>query len=152
MATPVNDLWTTQRRSKHGPFWRLLLFGTIALALVTHIELLSGIFERVHTKPPLHAAQTLAKCRNLHAIPGPPANARTRVQSDRFEAGTEPYLIRNATIWTGRVGGLEVLKGDVLLDQGLIKAVGHVDNALLRGLKDLVIYDAHGAWVSPGCV
>lgn len=151
MAGPVNDLWASQRPKKQSPFGRLLL-AIVALGLVTHLGLLSGIFDGRHAQAPLHATETLAKCRNLNAIPGPPSDARSRVHSDRFETGTKPYLIRNATIWTGRINGLEILKGDLLLDQGLIKAVGKLDNALLRGLKDLVVYDAHGAWVSPGYV
>jgi cytosine/adenosine deaminase-related metal-dependent hydrolase len=59
-------------------------------------------------------------------------------------------LIRNATIWTGAVKGLEVVRGDVLLDQGLVKAVGVVEQGLLKGLEGLVEYDARGAWVTPG--
>lgn len=59
---------------------------------------------------------------------------------------------QNATIWTGRVEGLEVIKGDLLLHNGLIKDVGNVDRAILDSIRaeDLVTVDAKGAWVSPG--
>jgi imidazolonepropionase-like amidohydrolase len=62
-------------------------------------------------------------------------------------------LIRNATIWTGRVDGEEVVKGDLLLDRGLIKAIGHVRRSDLSVYGDkLKEYDAQGSWVTPGVV
>jgi cytosine/adenosine deaminase-related metal-dependent hydrolase len=62
-------------------------------------------------------------------------------------------LIRNATIWTGRVNGLEIIKGDLVLEKGLIKAVGVVPKDILTALEkeDPEVVDAKGAWVTPGC-
>lgn len=73
----------------------------------------------------------------------------------RLALSRQPLLttpLQNASIWTGRVDGLEVLKGDILLDGGLIKSVGHVEQYVLDTYEDLVTVDAAGAWVSPGCV
>jgi hypothetical protein len=60
-------------------------------------------------------------------------------------------LLRNATIWTGGTRGFEIVEGDLLLDQGLIKAVGRLEPNILETYKmDLVEMDLEGAWVTPG--
>ena len=60
--------------------------------------------------------------------------------------------MQNATIWTGSKEGHEIIKGDILLDGGIIKGLGDIDNAVLQSLsiKDAVKIDAQGAWISPG--
>ena len=96
-----------------------------------------------------HVQAALARCRTLHAKPGPPPNFHARAVSDRFEAGTRPTLVRNATIWTGE-GVLE--GGDILLAGGVIQAVGHLGAAFDLGedYAAVEVVDAHGAWVTPG--
>ena len=42
------------------------------------------------------------------------------------------------------------MKGDILLDKGIIKQVGPIDGSQLAELEDLLTVDAEGAWVSPG--
>ena len=103
---------------------------------------------------PIHVEETLNKCRNLHTKPGPPPDFNLRTESDRYVPGTKATLIRNATIWTGRVDGLEIIKGDLLLDKGLVKGLGVVDPKVLAhyGADALNTIDADGAWVSPGYV
>ncbi|KAK0457772.1 uncharacterized protein EV420DRAFT_1271277 [Desarmillaria tabescens] len=103
---------------------------------------------------PLHAAETLQKCKLLDVLPGPPPDFHSRTESDRFVPGTKATLLKNATIWTGRVNGLEVVRGDILLDKGIIKAVGVVEYDALAAhtVQDLVTYDVGGAWISPGIV
>ncbi|KAJ7510406.1 hypothetical protein B0H11DRAFT_1900726 [Mycena galericulata] len=55
--------------------------------------------------------------------------------------------------WTGRENGTEIFHGDVLIDRGLIKGVGHFGNALLKTYgSELVVIDAKNAWVTPGIV
>ena len=93
---------------------------------------------------PQHAQELKAKCAQLHLKPGPPSNFHERSVSDRFQPGTKAVLVRNARVWTGRLEGLEVVRGDVLLENGLIKAVGEVSRAMLDGLTDLSIVDAGG--------
>lgn len=46
--------------------------------------------------------------------------------------------------------GFEVVHGDILLDNGLIIAVGDVDPHVLYSRDDVVTIDANGAWASPG--
>ncbi|KAL1674796.1 hypothetical protein EV122DRAFT_219970 [Schizophyllum commune] len=98
-----------------------------------------------------HVQAALARCRTLHAKPGPPPNFHARAVSDRYEAGTRPTLVRNATIWTGE-GVVE--GGDILLAGGVIQAVGHLGAAsdLGEGYTAVEVVDAHGAWVTPGLV
>ncbi|KAK7032843.1 carbohydrate esterase family 9 protein [Favolaschia claudopus] len=103
-------------------------------------------------------AAILSRCRALHLQPGPPDNFHERTVSDRFEPQTPPHLITNAKMWTGRNNGTEVFAGDILIDKGLIKGVGHFgsDVASLRQKyslgSELVVIDANNAWVTPGLV
>ncbi|KAF7330294.1 Carbohydrate esterase family 9 protein [Mycena venus] len=60
---------------------------------------------------------------------------------------------RTQKMWTGRNNGTEVFAGDILIDKGLIKGVGHFGSALLKKYgSDLVVIDAQNAWVTPGIV
>ncbi|KAJ6532729.1 carbohydrate esterase family 9 protein [Mycena vulgaris] len=101
---------------------------------------------------PVNAETIIAQCSALHLTPGPPDDFHGRTQSDRFVEGTKPTLIRNASIWTGLDSGNEVVHGDILIDKGLIKKLGSVDESTLRSYADVVVLDAAGAWVSPGIV
>ncbi|KAJ7150973.1 carbohydrate esterase family 9 protein [Mycena crocata] len=98
---------------------------------------------------PLNAQAIIAQCNALHLTPGPPEDFHSRAESDRFVRGTKPTLIRNASIWTGRDDGNEIVYGDILLDKGIIQKVGSVD---ARSYADAVVVDAAGGWVSPGIV
>ena len=100
---------------------------------------------------PPHAATSLARCRSLQAKPGPSQDFYKRSQSDRFEEGTRPVLIKNAKIWTGDMDGTEVLRADILLDKGIIREIGPVEHFRLKTFKsNLVVIDAKDAWVTPG--
>lgn len=101
----------------------------------THLSTVSG------KQIPLNAAAILARCRSINLKPGPPDSFYGRVESDRFQPGTSPILLRNAKIWTGRVEGLEVIEGDLFMDRGIIKAVGKVDHSLLAAHDNLVTID-----------
>jgi hypothetical protein len=108
------------------------------------------------TKAPLHAPETLALCKALHAKPGPSPTFHSRTRSDRYEEGTPPLLLLNAHIWTGEQNGTEVFHGDILLDRGMIKYVGTKLLKRVRAMyneKELLeIVDLGGAWVTPGIV
>lgn len=99
---------------------------------------------------PLNAQQILSKCASLNAIPGPPANFHDREVSDRFEPGTNPTLIRNATIWTGAANGTEIIKGDILLDGGIVQGIGEIPKDGLLADRRLQVVEANGAWLTPG--
>ncbi|KZP34599.1 composite domain of metallo-dependent hydrolase [Athelia psychrophila] len=137
------------RRRKHH---LRLLVAIVTALFIAHasFQTLQSRSQPVHV--PLHAAKTLGKCRALHAKPGPPPDFNTRKTSDRFVRGTRATLLRNATIWTGNADGLEIITGDVLLDKGLIKAVGKIGHGLLDAYGGAVVVDLHGAWVTPGIV
>jgi len=47
---------------------------------------------------PTHAEDILAKCKSLNKPAGPPPDFSERGQSDRFEPGTKPTLIKNAKV------------------------------------------------------
>ncbi|KAJ7841313.1 carbohydrate esterase family 9 protein [Mycena olivaceomarginata] len=103
---------------------------------------------------PSSSAAAISRCRALQLQPGPPDDFHDRSESDRFVPQTRPHLVQNAKIWTGRNNGTEVLTGDILIDKGLIKGVGHFGSAFLRETygSDLVVIDAQNAWVTPGIV
>ncbi|GLB37488.1 putative carbohydrate esterase family 9 protein [Lyophyllum shimeji] len=135
------------------PFLRSPLFAVVATLFT--LGLLNVNFKWHDARSvelPINAAEILRKCSLLDAQPGPPPDFHLRTQSDRFQEGTPPTLIRNATIWTGRVSGHETVVGDLLLDKGIIKAVGNIAQSTLDAYDDLVVVDVKGAWVSPGIV
>ena len=54
-------------------------------------------------------------------------------------------------MWTGGEDGLEVIHGDILLDQGLVQQIGYI-NVDLYSENSVDLIDARGKWVSPGYV
>ncbi|KAF8897047.1 hypothetical protein CPB84DRAFT_1836987 [Gymnopilus junonius] len=130
------------------------LLGAVLLVVITLSSL--GVTldwnHRGTVRIPINAAEIVAKCQALHVLPGPPSNFHERVESDRYEAGTPPILLKNATIWTGRVSGHEVVVGDIFLDKGLIKEIGDVKQSMLDSYKDILVLEAEGAWITPGIV
>lgn len=96
-------------------------------------------------------AQLLEQCKYINTPAGPPPNFHERTHSDRYVPGTTPLWLKNAKIITGARNGTEVIYGDILLDKGLIQAVGYIPPQLLNH-SDLHVEDADGAWVTPGLV
>ncbi|KAJ7253708.1 carbohydrate esterase family 9 protein [Mycena haematopus] len=140
----------SQNRKRVKP---ILFTLRVALFAVFSYTLIYLLWPNAPTETlPINSAVIIAQCRALHLTPGPPDDFRSRTQSDRFEGGTKPTLIRNATIWTGLDDGNEVIQGDILIDKGLIKKVGSVDKSTLRSYTDIIVLDAAGSWVSPGIV
>jgi hypothetical protein len=98
-----------------------------------------------------------AVCKNIHTPAGPPKTCTKRTESDRFVPGTPPVLLRNGMIWTGARNGTEIVYGDVLLDKGLVVAVGYIPSSFLDGARqsarsEIRVKDLGGAWVTPGLV
>ncbi|KAI0085138.1 hypothetical protein BDY19DRAFT_457969 [Irpex rosettiformis] len=134
----------------------LAIFVLFNLWYISSLLLTPSSFRNVISVP-LHAQETLEKCRALHIKPGVPEDFHNRVKSDRYEEGTtKTVIIRNATVWTGGVKGLEVVKGDVLLEGGIIKSVGvDIDEdelAKLEGSKDMKVINGNGRWLTPGII
>ncbi|KAJ6595658.1 composite domain of metallo-dependent hydrolase [Mycena vulgaris] len=128
------------------------LLALLALLLASNFLVFNAFFQpQKAVNLPLHAERILAQCRALHVKPAPAPSFHLRTESDRFQPGTRAVLVKNATIWTGRVDGLEVLKGDIFMDGGIIVATGVVEQSLLD-LHEHDVVDAQGAWVTPGIV
>ena len=96
----------------------------------------------------------LDRCKYIRTPAGAPDDFSERIASDRFVEGTRATLIRNAKVWTGGRNGTEVIFGDVLLDNGIIQAVGYIPQGILERSEgnDLHIIDAKNAWLTPGLV
>lgn len=154
LNTTTMDKFPAQRRGTTSSAVFKSLLGAVLVAIVvsTSLGLSLGHNPLVGTKVPINAAQIVQQCQALHVLPGPPKNFHHRTESDRYVAGTPPTLVRNATIWTGRVSGYEVITGDLLIDKGIIQGVGKLRKGALEAYKDLVVIDAAGAWVTPGYV
>lgn len=89
------------------------------------------------------------------SLSGPPPGFTQRTVSDRFEDGTAPTLIVNATIWTGDNNGREVIHGgSVLLDRGIVIHVGKsIPETLLSSLPpNTQRVNAQEKWVTPAIV
>ncbi|KAI0777456.1 carbohydrate esterase family 9 protein [Trametes elegans] len=142
------------RHGRVGRALRVFVAAALSLAVVQYVRVYTDLASSFpwSVEVPLRAQEYLDKCQLLGVKPGPPEDFNTRTQSDRFVPGTKATLIKNATIWTGRVDGLEVLHGDILLDAGLIKRIGHVDDSELAQYAGVTNLDAQGKWVSPGIV
>lgn len=112
-----------------------------ALLIGSNFWLIRSGSKQSMSKVPANASQIVSKCLAAQTHPGPPASFHKRSISDRFQTGTKPVFLRNATIWTGRLDGLEVIRGDIFIDKGIIKAVGQVARSLL-GSSDISIVDA----------
>lgn len=149
-ALPVHTVQPHERpveRRKFSFYGRLVALCLVAtLAFITISP--SATSDHPAVKVPQHADAIQARCRSLNTKPGPPSNFYDRSVSDRFVHGTRPVLITNATIWTGRVQGLEILKGDIYIDGGILKSIGRIDHSLLG--NNVEIIDVEGAFVTPG--
>jgi hypothetical protein len=107
---------------------------------------------------PRNAQDILATCARAIMIPdSQPSDGRHT--SERFESGIRPVLIQNATIWTGikdSTGHVQVVKGDLLLDRGVIQGV-YTNGLTLSELarqgyenEGVELYNVNNAWVTPG--
>ena len=158
-------------RRRRGAFPRLRVLLPLLAALTCFLVILYGFafgqgiaFWEAYTGisfgyPSHHRGDhaLMARCRSLHVKAGPPRGFAERDSSDRWERGTKPVLVRNAKVWTGEKNGTEVVEGDILLDKGVVKGVGHTAMVMriarALGLRDeLEVVDARGAWVTPGYV
>lgn len=153
--SPEIDPFNAGTRPRRRPW------GVAICALAATLTALTGNYYLSHEssygsriqRVPLNSQQILAKCAALKSVPGPPTNFLAREISDRFEPGTKPTLIQNATIWTGGRNGTEIVFGDILLDGGVVRGVGKIPDdgiASLRANFDLQEVNAMGGWITPG--
>ncbi|KAJ4478297.1 hypothetical protein J3R30DRAFT_3890154, partial [Lentinula aciculospora] len=110
---------------------------------------------------PSNAQEILQKCSSLHTRPSPSLLAsviQKRTVCDRYEPGSRnmSYLITNATIFTGAKdedGNVQIINGDLLMTNGIIRALGEdVPRDLLMEVdpQQLTVIRANGTWVTPG--
>ncbi|KAF5347941.1 hypothetical protein D9756_010123 [Leucocoprinus leucothites] len=167
LQVPSPPPYPGSQRSPHLKLvLRILTLSFVALVYFgfTHHYIDVGTTDRSRfqtvTRPDIlaHRQSLVDQCRNIHspAGPSPDFDPATRLDNDgrseRFVEGTKPTLIRNAKIWTGHDDGKEVIRGDVLLDRGLVVDVGKTHDKHLQDLKGLDVIDAKGRWVTPGLV
>ncbi|KAJ4486448.1 carbohydrate esterase family 9 protein [Lentinula lateritia] len=157
MEKAIITPYIQQRPSTKRPYSSLRTILALSLLVVCVYTGLFAAFRTLDTKSsvakvPINAPQIIQKCSTLNVIPGPPQDFDSRKESDRYVLGTNPTLIKNATIWTGNVKGLEIILGDLLLDKGMIQAVGEIPGHLLNMYHHLSVIDANGSWLSPGIV
>lgn len=108
-------------------------------------------------KPPISdvVKRGLLQCEAIKVMPPDTTHFRVnRTISDRFESkNAKPVLLKNATVWTGRDAGEEVLYGAlVYLRGGVVVSVGTETDvrSLLHGSVEEI--DVEGRWVTPGIV
>ncbi|THV08381.1 composite domain of metallo-dependent hydrolase [Dendrothele bispora CBS 962.96] len=116
------------------------------------------------TALPKNGAEVLSRCQALRTKAGPSPDFREREASDRFDPQMNhntSYLIKNATILTGEKNGTNVVHGDLLLVNGIVKGLGkNVPRDLVENLSDsgeekknnLTVIEAEGRWVTPGLI
>lgn len=159
------------RQARHTRLERESYKLLVLLSLLISISYISTSFfakEKPASRVPAHAEVTLARCRALSTLPGPPASYHYRAKSDRFVEGTKDVLLRNATIWTGeqvplKVGAdgrdgseVKVVRGDVWMSGGIFRGVwaheeaDSVHDMMRTADKNVEVVDAGGKWVTPG--
>ena len=147
--TSKTILLVPRRRTSPLSFYFFLALSISILVTQLRTVHIPFLYRRV----PPHISLAISRCQHLQLKTGPPPGFYRRTRSDRYVEGTKPVLLRRARIWTGEKNGTEVIRGDILLDMGLIKAVGHVARHELKAFNDdLIIIDAKNAWVTPGIV
>ncbi len=158
-TAPVLGAYNGPSRRHQSRFRFAVLFGLLLVFIFAYLDSLKPWARSPSLAPALSShirsqrAQILSKCIYIKTPAGPPSDFASRTRSDRLVAGTNPILITNAKILTGARNGTELVLGDLLLDQGLIAAVGYVPPKLLENAgSQLEVWDAKGAWVTPGLV
>lgn len=102
-----------------------------------------------------------ATCASLRTVPTDPNSSRD--YNKRWVNSTKPFLIRNATFWSGepvqgtsedhaRLGkGYEWIRADIFVDRGLILEIGQ-DIPIANLPHDTEIFEAHGRQLTSGIV
>uniref|UniRef100_A0A8H7KBZ1 Amidohydrolase 3 domain-containing protein n=1 Tax=Bionectria ochroleuca TaxID=29856 RepID=A0A8H7KBZ1_BIOOC len=156
------------RLSRRRPgFRRSRVIKAISVASLILIALgqWTLIWNRTTKEPLLSAAKLradLQTCAKLRSKPQDPIGLG-RDKNARYIEGSKPTLIKNAIIWVGepiegtsaedaRAGkGWEWIRGDVLLEYGLIQTVQH--RISLSSLPDdAIVFDAEGRQLTAGVI
>lgn len=139
--------------SSRMPIFVVLISLAALLSILvsySHPDVSSAPLENSLQPVPVNAQKILARCMSLKALPGPPPAFNSRDISDRHEPGTNATWIKNGVIFTGEKNGTVVIEGDLLLDKGIVKAIGRIPGWMLDQVDNLTTVNAHGAWITPG--
>lgn len=144
---------------------RAIRFFTVACLTLIVLSQWTQIWRQDAKAPKLSIEKLnadLATCKKLRHKPQDPIGLG-RERNARYLDTTKSTLIKNATIWVGepikgtseadaRAGkGWEWIKGDVLLERGLIVNVAHhISSSSLA--KDTVVFDAAGRQLTSGII
>ncbi|KAF8332695.1 composite domain of metallo-dependent hydrolase [Cantharellus anzutake] len=141
------------RASRTANEWKNWLWALIGVVIISSL----GWTHHLGRSPsarhvvPINAQQIIRECLSLNTLPGPPPSFASRTESDRYEPGTRVTLIQNATLWTGGDDGREVIVGgEILIDKGIIKAVGEDISRLFDLRGNVFRINAELSWVTPG--
>lgn len=142
-----NDVERSERRRKFRRILLVLFITFVGSLLLRRSQ--ESLSQRVLEQ----RRDLVALCNYVQRPAGLPVDFASRRESNRYEPGTPPTLIRNVRIWTGEKDGDEVIDGDVLIDKGIIKSVGKIPMSLFDERNGSVNwFDAGGAWLTPGLV
>ncbi|PFH51544.1 hypothetical protein AMATHDRAFT_175162 [Amanita thiersii Skay4041] len=135
---------------------RILTWALPALLIFFGTPVFVSVKKAIHLKilePPVHVSSGLSKCAALREKVAYTETFHDRTHSDRFAAGAKSVLIKRARIWTGDKNGTEIMRGDILLENGIIRRVGRsLDASLDVDASSLTVLDVDDAWVTPGLV
>lgn len=149
----LSEVKLTVLHSRMPIFVVLISLATLLSILVTysHPDVSSAhSLEHSQQHVPVNAVKIIARCMSLKASSGPPPAFNSRDISDRYEPGTNATWIKNGVIFTGEKNGTVIVKGDLLLDKGIVKAIGRIPGWMLDQVDNLTTVNAHGAWITPG--
>lgn len=148
--------------SRRRKIWRKIFLFSLCAAVAQLVYTLQpvGITSRREIRMNTQRPKLLSKCASIHTPAGPPVgystSSRVSSGSDRWVPGTPATLLKNAKIWTGARSGTEIVYGDVLLDKGLVVAVGYIPPSLLSSTSqrtgEIRVQGLGGKWVTPGLV
>jgi hypothetical protein len=157
VSNPVTVVPTTKPKTQR--VLRLLGFFLCCIIIAQSFRLLTSQDTFLQVIGDHRRSELRAICKSIRTPAGPPQSFSTaaRMENDRFVPGTPPVLLKDASIWTGAGNGTEIVHGDVLLDRGLVVAVGHIPPSLLDSVRqssrtEIRVEDLGGAWVTPGLV
>lgn len=145
-----DEIFTSKRPSTKSRNWPVFIFFAGTLVLFQFFSKSFPPLISTSQRGPANTHDILSKCMALKTVPGPPEDFHEREVSDRYEPGTKPTLIRNCTIFTGENNGTVIIHGDILLDKGIVKGIGKVSRRVIDNTPNLIVIEAHGAWVTPG--
>jgi hypothetical protein len=149
----ISEVKSTRLHSSRPMLVVLISLATILSILATYSHRDASLAHASEDRlqyVPVNAQKILSRCMSLKVLPGPPPSFYSRDISDRYEPGTNATWIKNGVIFTGEKNGTVIVKGDLLLDKGIVKAIGRIPGWMLDKVENLTTVDAHGAWITPG--